>query len=136
MAGEGVCYVCWEPCSTPSLCRCSAYVHHRCLVKTAIACQTDCCTICKGPIPNLGQLLLVRLRHAEVNPQSGELILLCISSLFFSTLSILFFAASTEQLEHYACVYAMCSFASLTLAFTAARAFSHRGQMHQRLLVA
>tara|TARA_X000001036_G_scaffold423328_1_gene447133 strand:+ start:669 stop:1073 length:405 start_codon:yes stop_codon:yes gene_type:complete len=129
MAGEGVCYVCWEPCSTQSQCRCASHVHPRCLIQTAIACETDCCTICKGPLPNLGPLLIRKLRETPVHPQAGELILICICSLFFSTLSLLFMAASTEQLEHYACVYAMCCFASLTLAAVAARILAHRDRM-------
>ena len=129
MAGKGVCYVCWEPCRTQSQCSCKAHVHPHCLIQTAVACATDHCTICKRPLATPYPLLIRKLQQTTVHPQASELILLCISSLFFSTLSLLFFAASTDQLENYACVYAMCCFASLTLASIAARMLMYRDRM-------
>ena len=94
-----VCYVCHEPCAARSRCACAAHVHADCLVKTAAACNTLRCTICQTKIDNLK---LVRVAHHTRVYESfvvTEIVLLCIFTVLFSLLSLLFFAASTEQLE-------------------------------------
>ena len=121
-----LCYVCHEPCTEQSLCDCAAYVHPLCLLKSAVACGTELCTICKTPITNLTLLRTHQRSRVDAVPQRGELIVLLICSLFFSTLSLLFFTASTERLEQYAHLYVMCCAVSLALAGSASRAFSRR----------
>ena len=121
-----LCYVCHEPCTEQSLCNCAAYVHPLCLLKSAIACGTERCTICRTSITNLTLLRTRQRSRVDTVPQRGELIVLLICSLFFSTLSLLFFAASTERLEQYAHLYAMCCAVTLALAGSASRAFSRR----------
>ncbi len=122
------CYVCHEPCTEQSLCGCAAYVHPLCLLRTAVACGTERCTICRTPIANLTLLRTRQRSRVDAVPQRGELIVLLICSLFFSTLSLLFFAASTERLEQYAHLYAMCCAVTLALAGSASRAFSRRAE--------
>ena len=126
---DNVCYVCHEPCRIRSQCLCAAHVHELCLLKTAIACDTDRCTICKGVVANLKLLRMChRTRVEEEHREECELLLLCIACVLFSTLSLLFFAASTEELEHYAHLYALCCAASMSLAASASRAFCRRAE--------
>ena len=124
-----LCYVCHEPCTEQSLCDCAAYVHPLCLLKSAIACGTERCTICKGVVANLKLLRMChRTRVEEEHREECELLLLCIACVLFSTLSLLFFAASTEELERYAHLYALCCAASMSLAASASRAFCRRAE--------
>ena len=116
-----VCYVCHEPCAVRSRCACAAHVHADCLVKTAAACNTFRCTICQTKI---GNLKLVRVAHhtrAYETVAATEIALLCVFAVLFSTLSLLFFAASAEQLETNACSYAALSILSLALAICASQ---------------
>lgn len=125
-----MCYVCHEPCSVRSQCLCAAHVHELCLLNSAIACRTDRCTICKGTIANLKLLRMCQRTRVEEEQRANdcELVLLIVAALLFSTLSLLFFAASTEQLEHYAHLYALCCAASMSLAGSASRAFCRRAE--------
>lgn len=126
---DDVCYVCHEPCRVRTQCLCAAHVHEICLLKTAIACDTDRCTICKGKIANLKLLRTCHRTRVEAERREDcELMLLVIACVLFSTLSLLFFAASTEQLEHYAYLYALCCAASMSLAGSASRAFCRRAE--------
>ena len=118
-----VCYVCHETCRERSGCSCAAYVHEWCLLKSVVACRNSCCTICRAPLTNLR---LPQRKHATLPSGDRELAFLCIASIFFSSLSLLFLAASTEQLERYAPVYALCCAASLSLAGSASRRFCRR----------
>ena len=124
-----VCYVCHETCCERSGCPCAAHVHEWCLLKSVVACRNQCCTICRGPISNLRLLNLHQRTRVELTGSDApvrELALLCMASIFFSSLSLLFLAASTEQLERYAPVYALCCAASLSLAGSASRRFCRR----------
>jgi len=126
-----VCYVCHETCCERSGCPCAAHVHEWCLLKSVVACKNQSCTICKGPFTNLRLLNLHQRTPVELNGSDApvrELAFLCIASIFFSSLSLLFFAASTEQLERYAHLYALCCAASLSLAGSASRAFCQRSE--------
>ena len=122
----GVCYVCHEPCAARSRCVCAAHVHEDCLTKTAVACNTNQCTICKTRIDNLK---LVKVAHStrvrEVNTAT-EAVVLCLLSLVFSLLSMLFFAATTEQLEKHAYAYAGYCLTSLALAIYTSHMLSER----------
>ena len=51
-----------------------------------------------------------------------EAVLLCVCSFFFSIISILFFAAATEELERYPHVFIACFVVSLEIAIVASRA--------------
>ena len=122
-----VCYVCHETCRERSGCPCAAHVHEGCLLKSVVACRNRCfCTICRGPLTNLRLLDLHQRKRATLPSGDRELAFLCIASIFFSSLSLLFLAASTEQLERYAPVYALCCAASLSLAGSASRRFCRR----------
>ena len=118
------CYVCHEPCDLQSQCTCAAHVHPQCLVKSAVACNTDRCTICRSPIANLSLVRMAQATSVYDDRRRTEAVLLCICSLFFSTMSILFFAAATEELERYAHLYFGCFVASLALALGASRAIA------------
>ena len=118
------CYVCHEPCDVRSQCTCAAHVHPQCLVKSAVACNTDRCTICRSPITNLSMVRMAQATSMYDDRRRTEAVLLCVCSFFFSTMSILFFAAATEELERYAHLYFGCFVASLTLAIGASRAIA------------
>tara|TARA_B100000963_G_scaffold255347_1_gene223939 strand:- start:230 stop:616 length:387 start_codon:yes stop_codon:yes gene_type:complete len=107
-----------------SQCTCEAHVHPQCLVKSAVACNTDRCTICRSPIANLSLVRMAQATSVYDDRRRIEAVLLCICSFFFSTMSILFFAAATEELERYAHLYFGCFVASLSLAIGASRAIA------------
>ena len=116
-----VCYVCHEPCAARSQCACAAHVHTDCLIKTAAACNTLRCTICQTKIANLK---LVRVAHNTRVYETfvvTEIVLLCIFTVLFSLLALLFFVASTEQLETHAHAYGALSILSLALAVCASQ---------------
>lgn len=121
MVTSGACYVCHEPCTSRSHCACEAHVHTQCLLKSAIACNSEECTICRRPISNLKIVRVHSRASVGEDPLAPELLFLCVCSLFFSAMALLFFAASTEQLEHCAYAYAGCCVGSLGAASLASR---------------
>ena len=118
------CYVCHEPCDLQSQCTCAAHVHPQCLVKSAVACNTDRCTICRSPIANLSLVRMAQATRVHADRRRTEAVLLCVCSFFFSIISILFFAAATEELERYPHVFIACFVVSLEIAILASRAIA------------
>ena len=48
------CYICLEPCFTPSICGCkNTYIHDNCLFQLIKETKKTTCTICNQPIKNL-----------------------------------------------------------------------------------